>query len=256
MRTSTSGPASCVCRRRLTFQVRLVTALLTLVLSAFCSQQADKETPSEESQPEPAGTRMRGEVILGHEVREFKPCGEDVALWVIPSPELVDAYEALSYEAYAPVYVELRGEFGPPPETGFGADYDGQLTVLSLMRAAPAAESRGCAEELNGIAFRASGNEPFWNARVSREEIVFSALGAADLIFPSVAPRPEQGGWIYQTETDSNFIVLTVEEGSCSDTMVGARYSWRARVTVNSDTYEGCAWEGDDTPGAFSWGVR
>ena len=119
MRTSTSGPASCVCRRRMTFQVRLVTALLTLVLSAFCSQQADKETPSEESQPEPAGTRMRGEVILGHEVREFKPCGEDVALWVIPSPELVDAYEALSYEAYAPVYVELRGEFGPPPETGF-----------------------------------------------------------------------------------------------------------------------------------------
>ena len=55
---------------------------------------------------------------------------------------------------------------------------------------------------------------------------MFSALGAADLIFPSVAPRPEQGGWIYQTETDSNFIVLTVEEGSCSDTMVGARYSW------------------------------
>ena len=25
-------------------------------------------------------------------------------------------------------------------------------------------------------------------------------------------------------------------------------------MTVNSDTYEGCAWEGDDTPGAFLLG--
>ena len=181
----------------MTFQVRLVTALLTLVLSAFCSQRAGENEPEMPSESEPAGTRTRGEVILGHEVREFKPCGEDAALWVIPNPELASAYEELSHEPYSPVYVELRGGFGPSPATGFGADYEGQLTVLSLMRAAPTAESRGCAEELNGIAFRASGNEPFWNARVSREEIVFSALGADDLIFPSVAPRSEQDGWIY-----------------------------------------------------------
>jgi len=218
---------------------KLAVGVIALTLSA-CSQRAGED--------EPAGTRMRGEVILGHEVREFKPCGEDAELWVIPGPELVDAYEALSYEAYAPVYAELRGEVGPPPETGFGAGYQGQLTVLSLMRAAPAAESHGCAEDLTGIAFRALGNEPFWGLHVSRDEIVFSMLGASDVTLPRAVPRREEGSWIYEAEADAGSVSLTLEEASCSDTMVGTRYSWRAHVTLDGDTYEGCAWEGDDAP--------
>ena len=227
------------------FQTKLAIGVIALTLSA-CSQRAEDPDPG--ARGKPAGTRMRGEVILGHEVREFKPCGEDAKLWVIPSPELVDAYEALSYEAYAPVYVELRGELEPPPETGFGADYEGQLAILSLMRVAPAAEIQGCAEDLSGIAFRASGNEPFWDTRVSREAIVFSALGASDLTLLRVAPRREEGRWVYETETDVGSVLLTLEEAPCSDTMVGARYSWRARLTVNGQTYQGCAWEGDDAP--------
>ena len=118
---------------------------------------------------ETSESRLRGHVTLGHETQSFEPCGDDEALWIVPNAELRAAYEALSHEPYAPVFVELRGELGPAPESGFGAEYDEQLEVFEVMRAAPATEGHGCTEDLSGIAFRASGNEPFWNLLVSRD---------------------------------------------------------------------------------------
>ncbi len=130
--------------------------------------ESDHGAPTVDESP---GIRLRGHVVLGHEVRTFQPCGEASELWVIPTAELRSAYDALSHEPYQPVFAELRGELRPPPESGFGAEYQGQLQVLTVMRAAPATEGHGCAEDLTGIAFRASGNEPFWHLRVTRDSI-------------------------------------------------------------------------------------
>jgi putative lipoprotein len=190
-------------------------------------------------------------VVLGHEVRTFQPCGEVSELWLIPTTELRSAYDALSYEPYQPVFAELRGELGPPPESGFGAEYQGQLKVFTVIRADPATEGHGCAEDLAGIAFRASGNEPFWHLRVTRDSIVFSTPETPELGFPGASPLRSRLGWIYETEmkeAGSRALRFTVERGSCTDTMVGARYSLRARVELDEQLYEGCAWAGDDGP--------
>ena len=167
---------------------------------------------------------------------------------MVPTPELRAAYDALSHTPYAPVYVELRGELGPPPATGFGADTAGQLTLLELLRAAPATESHGCAEDLTGIAFRAAGNEPFWQLGVARDAIVFSRPGMPDLVLPPAAPRAGARGWIYETETlepRGRSLRLVLRQARCSDSMVGSWYSWRSRVELDGETFEGCAWEGD-----------
>ena len=206
---------------------------LLLVISLFilvpvgCTQrpgdraaQGDVERDSELDEPgdgiESSGTRLRGHVVLGHEVRTFQPCREDTELWVIPDPELRSAYDALSHEPYGPVFVEFRGELGPRPATGFGKEYAGQVTVLAVMRAQPATEGHGCAEDLAGIAFKAAGNEPFWHVRVTREAMVFSTPGAPDLEFPPTAPVRNERGWVYETEakaSDPRSIRFTVERG-------------------------------------------
>ena len=212
---------------------------------------ASEIEPGAPAAGESPGIRVRGHVVLGHEVRTFQPCGEASKLWVVPTAELRSAYDALSHEPYEPVFAELRGELGPPPESVFGAEYQGQLQVLTVMRAASATEGHGCAEDLTGIAFRASGNEPFWHIRVTRDSIVFSTPGAPELEFPGASPHRDRLGWSYKTETkdlETRTIRLTVQEGPCTDTMVGALYSWRARVELDGRIYEGCAWEGDDAP--------
>jgi putative lipoprotein len=191
---------------------------------------------------------LRGYVVLGHEVRSFEPCEGGGDLWVVPNEALRSAAAGLTHEPYGRVFVELRGRLGPPPETGFGSEYAGQLTVLDLRRAAPAAESHGCAEDLTDVAFRAAGNEPFWHLSITRDAIRFTTPDGPEPVLPLRSPRGTGRGWTYETDTPGpppHSLVLILEPAPCSDSMVGARYSWRARLALDGRTYTGCAWEGD-----------
>ena len=60
------------------------------------------------------------------------------------------------------------------------------------------------------------------------------------------------GGWVYETvaagpEPITLRLELTPER--CSDSMVGAIYSWSARVDIGGQIRQGCAWEGALAPG-------
>ena len=209
-------------------------AVCALVASVWLQPSKDEATVS----------RLRGHIVLGHEVRSFEPCGEDATLWVVPTAELLAAYEELTHEPYASLFVELRGRREPAPEDGFGRDYEAQLRVLELMRAAPASESKGCEEDLTDAVFLASGNEPFWHARVSRRAMTFSSLDGTELTLAPPRPQRTEEGWHYGAKTFS----LSLREGFCADTMVGTRYRWRARVEVDGKLFEGCAWEGELAP--------
>ena len=120
---------------------------------------------------------FRGHLVLGHEVRSFTPCEKKVEYWVYDQTggDLWKVYKELTHQPYQPIYVEVLGRLAPPPSDGFGADYDRQVTVKELRRAG--LETRGCAEDLKGIVFRASGNEPFWNVQISESNIIFSVMG-------------------------------------------------------------------------------
>lgn len=74
---------------------------------------------------------VTGWLVLGHEVREFSPCGGDEVLWLAgDSPVLAAARDAYrralpGARPYAPLLVTLAGRRGPAPADGFGADHDG-----------------------------------------------------------------------------------------------------------------------------------
>ena len=71
-----------------------------------------------------------GKLTLGHEVREFIPCGSSASYWLQAEPSLLSLlgsrYDDLSESPYDPVYAELSGTFDSiVPNSGFAADYDG-----------------------------------------------------------------------------------------------------------------------------------
>jgi len=223
-----------------------------------CTSSADSESvPGEVAGEVSAGLSVpsnvvRGFLVLGHEVRSIKPCDEDRELWVVPIAELTTAYESLSREPYAPVFVEVEGDLGEAPETGFGVDFAGQLTVSKFRRAAPAEEGFGCREDVSAFAFRASGVEPFWGVQVQSGSIVYATPEIPQTVFAAAEPAVLAGGWVYETVSsgpESLTLSLRLTPERCSDPMVGAIYSWSAEVEIGGELRRGCAWEGALAPG-------
>ncbi|MGW8223902.1 MAG: COG3650 family protein [Syntrophobacteria bacterium] len=201
----------------------------------------------QQSQPNESDRSLRafrGHLVLGHEVRSFKPCDSDQESWVLDRTggDLWDVYRKLTNQPYQPMYVEVRGLTGPPPRDGFGAEYDNQLTIMELRRAG--VETRGCEEDLGGFDFRASGNEPFWNVVISKAAMVFSELGNTQLTFPYAEPRVFATSWGYSSKTDGTSIEITIDEIRCVDYMSGEHFSFAAKVVLNGRTYTGCGREG------------
>lgn len=191
---------------------------------------------------------FRGYLVYGPERRSFKACGENRASWVVDLTRgvLWNVYEQLTVNSLDPVFVEVRGEMGPPPGEGFGADYDHQLTVLQLRRAA--LEGPGCNEDLKATEFRALGNEPFWSVNISERGIVFSDFGRSqELVFPYSPPQVSADRRLYAASVAQggrHRIEITIDEQPCTDTMSGAYFSYVVQAKVDGRTYVGCAMEG------------
>jgi uncharacterized membrane protein/heat shock protein HslJ len=190
---------------------------------------------------------FRGQLVLGHEVRSFTPCQRKVEYWVLDQTDgdLWKVYQALTHQPYQPIYVELRGRLGPSPRDGFGADYDGQVTARELRRAG--LETRGCAENLSDIIFRASGNEPFWNVQISESGILFSEMGKPQLNFPFVHPKVSDRKWVFLSKIQSptqHDIQVSIDEKRCIDSMSGEHFSFTAQVTLDGVQFMGCTREG------------
>jgi hypothetical protein len=88
---------------------------------------------------------IHGLVIIGHEVRSFRPCGKQTELWLMgPSPALtaiISAYHQVvpDLKRYRPVFMVLAGRQVDPPRHGLGADYNGAFLATRLVRVAPKA---------------------------------------------------------------------------------------------------------------------
>jgi len=223
------------------------TAGLALLAAMVLAAGAARAAP-----PESGPERHRGHLVLGHEMRSFTPCGERDAVWVFdrsPQGELSSSYQELATQPYQAIYVEVLGELGPRPTTGFGADFARSLTVRALERAV--LEGKGCAEPLGRFTYRAVGNEPFWSAEIATSGISVTQLGGSDdpprLEFPYNPPTVGAAGRVYvsSTELPHNDLRVELQEATCIDTMSGARFRHRADVSLNGRNLRGCAYAGE-----------
>jgi putative lipoprotein len=190
----------------------------------------------------------RGHLVWGHEVRTFTECGSRREGWVLDRTDgdLVQVYRSLIREPYGPLFVEVRGRWGRPPAEGFGAEFDEQLELLELRRAAR--EGPGCEQDLAGIDYVARGNEPFWQVEIRSTGMLLSVLGRFDrLEFPSPTRTSTPGAETFAAERDGESpqrIEVRITERRCIDSMSGSVFAYAATARVDGTTLAGCAQAG------------
>ncbi len=191
---------------------------------------------------------FRGMAIVDVEGRaRFEPCGsvavEALALVDSAGGDLAGAYQELVGEPGGPLYVEVRGRVEPAERGALSTQPARRLVVLEIRRAS--LQPQGCEEMLDGVVFRAMGNEPFWSVDVTPFELTLQRPGEPSIMFPFSAPRDSAGSTVYQTRApDGPGLRLVITEERCTDSMSGFWFAYSARAVIGEETVTGCAAEG------------
>ena len=184
---------------------------------------------------------MRGHVTVGHEVRAFIECDNTREGWLIDRTdgELIDVVGRLSLAPYQPVFVEVLGQWGGAPTSGFGADYEASLTATNLLRAEY--EGHGCALDMASFDFEIRGNEPSWRLTVDDTAMRFISMGGTSFD-ASVDAIVQSRSEVRVTGKDGDTPMdIVIDRNRCIDSMSGAHYSLSATVRTGSHTWTGCA---------------
>jgi uncharacterized membrane protein len=111
-------------------------------------------------------------------------------------------------------------------------------------------EGPGCEQLPPEGTIEARGNEPFWQMQVTGTEAVIRTPEESDGVRYRSGrwTRPSPQLWRFEAERDlpeqAEKITLEVTAASCTDSMSGARYPFRAALTRGIQRWEGCALEG------------
>ncbi|MCJ7626868.1 MAG: hypothetical protein MUO50_00640 [Longimicrobiales bacterium] len=189
-----------------------------------------------------------GFLTIGHEVRAFRPCGSEEALWVIDSTGVLgDLHRefAPGLDPYEEVFAVVGGITVPPPGDGFGADYPGALVVKEVLYAA--GEGFRCDYDWSRANYRAYGNEPFWSADISARGIELQRLGEGARSWNRLQEE-SVGNEVRFTGQgpEGTSIEVTLLREPCRDSMSGAYFGLVAAVRIGAEELRGCALRGGD----------
>jgi uncharacterized membrane protein len=191
---------------------------------------------------------FKGYALFGHEVRSFQQCNTNEVLWAIDRRGILwQLHKELSPHQLPNIklFAIVKGQRGPAPKEGFGADYAGSLLVEEVLYVA--AEGFGCNYNWQQFSLRAIGNEPFWSVTVAADDIKVTQLGQPVADYKIVTKQQTKQGIYYQgKDMKSRLVELAVIKKPCRDTMSGAYYGLTARLKLNGKELIGCAIPGEE----------
>lgn len=177
---------------------------------------------------------MRGEIVLGNEVRSITPCGSKNQYWLDLSNDRFQQALTLVRGPYEPLYGEVIGHLETRKTDGFVADYRARFVVDSF-NILTAENPKRCEQALKPT--RAFGTEPFWSVSVAPNQLIFDQIGqdkrTLDLVNSKIEPQRRR----YQFDGGN----LELNQRSCIDGMSDSLYGWSASLTLDGANYQGCA---------------
>lgn len=188
---------------------------------------------------------FRGLFRYGHEIRSFNQCGETDQLWVFDNTDgdIANVYQRLEVPPYQPIFVEFQGNMKPTPLNGFGADYDGAISVEKVTHASNPNESWGCREKYSDFIFKAQGNEPGWTVFIRINDVSFSSINHETPLLFSNTDEMEMGKQVFKSNDHELKVKFTQKK--CTDTMSGEIFGWQVKAILDGTSYSGCAKKGD-----------
>ena len=98
--------------------------------------------------------------------------------------------------------------------------------------------------KLNGVDFRALGNEPGWHMEISNKQdiLLVTDYGQRTYRFPSsiIKSEPNDRTSIYSASSNDNMIEVVIKGDPCRDSMSGEAFSATVSVLINNKKYHGC----------------
>jgi len=98
--------------------------------------------------------------------------------------------------------------------------------------------------KLNGVDFRALGNEPGWYMEISNKQdiLLVTDYGQRTYRFPSsiIKSEPNNRTTIYSASNNDSTIELVIKGDPCRDSMSGEAFPTTVSVLINNKKYRGC----------------
>jgi len=222
------------------------------------------------------GEPFRGILIIGSgtEARSFTPCGEDGEIWIEDESgaELWKVYRERVEAPNQPLLIDIRGEVGSPPLSGFGAHYDRQLRVFEIVRvdakntdcasmavtsvtdtAAATVVERPTRPASSPAAETAqvliSGGPPTWTLSIGVDELVFASPATDEMVsLPYASLERSASRAVFAASLSGaqpHTLKVVIDREPCPDAVTGARRDLTAYVTLDGRWLRGCVTDGD-----------
>lgn len=110
--------------------------------------------------------------------------------------------------------------------------------------------SEKTSEEDNTIYFKATGNEPFWELKIGKEQIIFTSLikGKESIVFSTVKPIRAMDANVktYKVKNEKSSAVISIQQIECQNSMSGIISPYKVSIEIKKSTetnfqkIEGC----------------
>lgn len=184
--------------------------------------------------------RLQGEISQNQSQLVLRTCQGQRQLELIDTATtgLPDDAQALFSDGAQSLFADVRGELISRP------DGSGQLKLTRVYRLQN--EGHGCnADNFQQLKLRASGNEPFWSLRITRQGMLFERPDHPPLALPYLEEQLPGGQASFSSEADDQRLNLWVAPQRCVDSASGAISHLTAELRLDDgQTLRGCAYYG------------
>lgn len=188
--------------------------------------------------------RHIGHALFVDDTRTFRPCGSDRDAWLVDRTDgdLAGLAERLTVAPDRSLFIDVDGAVGPGPDEGPGAGYETALTVFAVRRAER--EGFGCREALADYVFRAFGNEPGWQLRVTGPALELAVTGSESVRVGNALITASDNLFRIAGHSEQGAIEAEIARARCVDSMSGSMFEHGARVRFGDSEFVGCAIRG------------
>ncbi|PXY42945.1 META domain-containing protein [Flavobacterium hydrophilum] len=94
--------------------------------------------------------------------------------------------------------------------------------------------------EDNTIYFKATGNEPFWELKIGKEQIIFTSLikGNESTVFSTVKPSRAMDANLktYNVKNEKSSAVISIQQIECQNSMSGLISPYKVSIEIKNNT--------------------
>lgn len=210
-----------------------------LLLLALLPVFAGCQSLGQEPVTRPATERLQGTLVRHDDRLLLQTChgNQQVELVDNADGDLADETRNLWHEGAQTLFADVRGRLVP------SANGSRQLRLTKLYRLQH--EGHGCdVEGFRQLTLRASGNEPFWSLRITRQGMLLERPDQPPLALPYLEERLPNGQASFTSEAGDDSLSLWVAPQRCQDSASGAISHLSAVLQVGGQTLRGCAYYG------------